>query len=79
MIDHNLLFSVILAIVNTISFYFIKNNDEEMDTEKRNQELCMLFGITFASSFLLKLLLSSDIFKGGYKESILTHSTRAPF
>ena len=79
MIDNNLLFSVILAIVNTISFYFLKNNEEGIDTEKRNQELCMLFGITFASSFLLKLLLTSDILKGGHKESILTHSTMAPF
>jgi len=78
MIDNTLLFSLLLAVINTLSFYFLKNNVEE-DTDKRNQELLMLFGITFASSFLLKLFLSGEIFKGGGKERVLTHSTRAPF
>ena len=48
--------------------------------QKRNQELLILFGITFASSFLLKLVLSTDFMKGGnVKEKVLTHSSRAPF
>ena len=50
------------------------------DIDKRNQELLILFGITFSSSFLLKLVLSGDFMKGGSKvEKVLTHSTRAPF
>lgn len=80
MIDNNLLFSLILAIINTIAFYFLKNSDENIDKEKRNTELLFLFGVTFISSFLTKILLNSDILKkGGYKEKTLTHSTRAPF
>ena len=79
MMDNNLLFSLILAIVNTASFYFLKNNTDDFDIDKRNQELLMLFGITFATSFLLKLFLNGDVFKGGGKEKVLTHSSRAPF
>jgi hypothetical protein len=80
MIDNNLLFSVLLALINTVSYYFLKNTDEELNIDKRNQELLMLFGITFSSSFLLKLLMSSDILKGGSRvENVLTHSSRAPF
>ena len=81
MIDNNLLFSVLLALINTVSYYFLKNTDEELNIDKRNQELLMLFGITFSSSFLLKLLMSTDILKGGGSrvEHVLTHSSRAPF
>ena len=80
MIDNNLLFSVLLALINTVSYYFLKNTDEELNIDKRNQELLMLFGITFSSSFLLKLLMSSDILKGGSRvDNVLTHSSRAPF
>lgn len=80
MIDNNLLFSLILAVVNTLAFFFIKNNDDEIDIDKRNQELLILFGITFSSSFLLKLVLNADFMKGGSKvDKVLTHSTRAPF
>ena len=59
MLDNNLLFSLILATINTVAFYFLKNSDDVLiDTEKRNQELLILFGITFVSSFLLKLFMS---------------------
>ena len=79
MLDNNLLFSVILATINTVSFFLIKNTDDsEITKEKRNQELLILFGVTFLTSFLMKLFLSGDLMKGG-KEKILTHATRAPF
>tara|TARA_Y100000389_G_C17443742_1_gene510278 strand:- start:1642 stop:1884 length:243 start_codon:yes stop_codon:yes gene_type:complete len=80
MIDNNLLFSLILAIVNTLAFFFIRNDEDDFDIDKRNQELLILFGVTFASSFLLKLILSGDFMKGGnVKDKVLTHSSRAPF
>ena len=80
MLDNNLLFSLLLAAINTTAFFLIKNSDEsQVDKEKINQELLILFGITFLSSFLLKLVLSGDLMKGGGKESVLTHATRAPF
>ena len=80
MIDNTLLFSLILAVVNTIAFFFIKNDKDDFDIDKRNQELLILFGVTFTTTFLLKLILNGDFMKGGsVKEKVLTHSTRAPF
>ena len=34
MIDNNLLFSLILAIINTVSFYLLKNNSDGQCTDK---------------------------------------------
>ena len=80
MLDNNLLFSLLLSVINTAAFFLIKNSDDSnIDTEKRNQELLILFGVTFLSSFLLKLGISGDLIKGGSGENALTHSTRAPF
>lgn len=79
MIDNNLLFSLLLAVINTVSYYFLKNTEDEMNIDKRNQELLMLFGITFSSSFLLKLLMTSDVLKGGRVDNVLINSSRAPF
>jgi len=80
MIDNNLLVSLLLAVINTIAFYFLKNNDE-INMDKRNHELLMLFGITFASSFLLKSCsgLIKGINEGGGMNNIMSHSSRAPF
>tara|TARA_B100000686_G_C16751312_1_gene952659 strand:- start:1632 stop:1871 length:240 start_codon:yes stop_codon:yes gene_type:complete len=79
MLDNNLLFSIVLSTINTIAFYLIKNSDEtQIDKEKINQELLILFGVTFLSSFLLKLIISGELMKGGAND-ILTHATRAPF
>ena len=79
MLDNNLLFSLVLAAINTLSFFLVKNNDDtELDKDKRNQELLILFGVTSVSSFLLKLFMTGELMKGG-KERVLTHATRAPF
>ena len=79
MLDNNLLFSLVLAAINTLSFFLVKNNDDtELDKDKRNQELLILFGVTFVTSFLLKLFMTGELMKGG-KERVLTHATRAPF
>ena len=75
MLDNNLLFSFILSLINISGFYLIKNNDEK---EINYQEILMLFSITFVSTFLLKSFSSGDIMKGG-TETVLSHSTRAPF
>ena len=40
MLDNNLLFSLLLATINTISFFFIKNTDDTLlDEEKRKFKL----------------------------------------
>ena len=75
MLDNNLLFSFILSLINIAGFYLIKNNDEK---EIDYQEVLMLFSITFVSAFLLKSLSSGDLMKGG-SDTVLSHSTRAPF
>ena len=75
MLDNNLLFSFILSLINIAGFYLIKNNDEK---EIDYQGLLMLFSITFVSAFLLKYFSSGDFMKGG-SETVLSHSTRAPF
>ena len=78
MLDNNLIFSLILSAINTLAFFFIKNNDEKVvDPSVRNQELLILFGITFITSFLLKTYVNNDLKGGG--ENVLTHTTRAPF
>ena len=77
MLDQNLLFSLILSVINVISFYFIRN-DNDIDNEKKNQELLILFGITFLSSFILRLIFSNNKFSE-VSEKVLTHNTRAPF
>ena len=78
MLDNTLIFSLILSVINTLAFFLIKNNNETViDPTKRNQELLMLFGITFICSFLLKSYISGDLKGGG--DTILTHTTRAPF
>jgi|TARA_B100001094_G_scaffold86508_1_gene82842 hypothetical protein len=74
MLDNNLLFSLVLSVINTIAFLLIKSNDEN---EVKTQDLIMLGSVTFISSFLLKSFLNRDLMKGGGE--ILTHSTRAPF
>ena len=76
MFDNNLIFSFVLSVVNTIAFLLIKNNDDE---DLKNQELLMLFSVTFITSFLLRSFMSGELMKGGSSENILTHSPRAPF
>ncbi len=77
MLDQNLLFSLILSTINVISFYFIRNDTDE-NKENKNQELLMLFGITFLSSFILRFIINNNNIPSG-SEKILTHNTRAPF
>jgi len=49
----------------------------------KKQEYIMLFGITFVSSFTLKMLLNSNLMKGGsgpnISTDIMTKSSRPPF
>ena len=77
MLDQNILFSLVLGVINVISFYFIRNDTDE-NNEKKNQELLMLFGITFLSSFILRLVISNNSFSD-ISEKTLSYNTRAPF
>ena len=80
MFDNNLIFSLVLSILNT-GIFIALTHKENFDQKK--QEYIMLFGITFVSSFTLKMLLNSNLMKGGaptnISADIMTKSSRPPF
>ena len=79
MFDNNLIFSLVLSILNTGIFIALTHKD---NFNQKKQEYIMLFGITFVSSFTLKMLLNSNLMKGGAPSlgsEILTKSSRPPF
>ena len=79
MFDNNLIFSLVLSILNTGIFIALTHKD---NFDQKKQDYLMLFGITFVSSFTLKMLLNSNLIKGGAPSlgsEILTKSSRPPF
>ena len=80
MFDNNLIFSLVLSILNT-GIFMALTHKENFDQKK--QEYIMLFGITFVSSFTLKMLLNSNLMKGdaptNISSDIMTKSSRPPF
>ena len=79
MFDNNLIFSFVLSLINTSIFIAFTHKD---NFEQRKQEYIMLFGITFVASFMLRMLINSDIMKGGapnVNTEILSKSSRPPF
>ena len=80
MFDNNLIFSLVLSILNTGIFIALTHKD---NFDQKKQEYIMLFGITFVSSFTLKMLLNSNLMKGGsgpnISTDIMTKSSRPPF
>ena len=81
MFDNNLIFSLVLSILNTGIFMALTHKE---NFEQKKQEYIMLFGITFVSSFTLKMLLNSNLMKGGSPQpnisaDILTKTSRPPF
>ena len=59
MIENNIIFSLIVSLVNTISFYLFTHRERETLNDNHKQEMIMLFGISFASSFLIKSIYES--------------------
>ena len=80
MFDNNLIFSLVLSILNTGIFIALTHKD---NFDQKKQDYIMLFGITFVSSFTLKMLLNSNLMKGGattnISADIMTKSSRPPF
>ena len=79
MFDNNLIFSLVLSLINTGIFIAFTHKE---NFEQKKQEYIMLFGITFVSSFMIKMLIISDIMKGGAPSlgsEVLTKSSRPPF
>tara|TARA_B100001057_G_C22171836_1_gene689746 strand:+ start:83 stop:319 length:237 start_codon:yes stop_codon:yes gene_type:complete len=78
MFDNNLIFSLILSLINTGIFLAMTHKD---NFEQRKQEYIMLFGITFITSFLMKSCINvKDIIPNLSKTTdIMSQSSRPPF
>tara|TARA_B100001094_G_C18162243_1_gene789989 strand:+ start:288 stop:545 length:258 start_codon:yes stop_codon:yes gene_type:complete len=85
MLENSLVFSLILSVVNTVFLYLFtrsSTSSNKMDKNSRSNELILLFGITFATSFILKSLSSNtlntpSVSSGG--ADALSYSSRPPF
>ena len=85
MLENSLVFSLILSVVNTVFLYLFtrsSTSSNKMDKNNRSNELILLFGITFATSFILKSLSSNtlntpSVSSGG--ADALSYSSRPPF
>lgn len=80
MFDNNLVFSLLLSLINTGIFVAFTHKD---DFEKRKQEYILLFGLTFAISFILRMLVNSSSLKGGApvieNAKLMVNSSKPPF
>jgi len=82
MIENNIIFSLIVSLLNTISFYLFTHRERDTLNDNHKQEMIMLFGISFASSFLVKSIYESFNLKELEKTidtSIISNSSRPPF
>jgi len=81
MLSSDLLFSLILSIINTTAHYLMTTYDVNKKVSDDFHELLMMFGITFVTSFILKTY-SKDVqvmgtsISGGVDASL---TTRPPF
>ena len=89
MFDNNLFFSFILSLANTIMYYIFNTSKYENNINNTNQELLMIFGISFSICFFIKSISSGNSnnnssIKGGVSNSkmdeiSLSNSSRPPF
>ncbi len=79
MLNNNLLFSLLVSFVSSLIYYLIKYNKDSKKHNEIKNDIILLFGIIFVSTFLLKMCISEESVKpisGGY---MLTHTSRPPF
>ena len=62
MFDNNLIFSLILSLINTGIFVALTHKE---NFDQKKQEYIMLFGITFITSFLMRTCMQSGKLFGG--------------
>ena len=84
MFDNNIVFSFILALANTFMYYMFNTSKyENMINSNRNQELIMVFGISFAMCFFMKSVssstTSSNITEAPIVQEVFSQHTRPPF
>tara|TARA_B100001094_G_C18057389_1_gene733212 strand:+ start:255 stop:509 length:255 start_codon:yes stop_codon:yes gene_type:complete len=84
MVQNDILFSLILSLVNTFAFYVLTNRKQNQEVKDRRNEYLMMFGITFVTSFILRTCLGVILTQkgggGGMTEPPnISHSSRPPF
>ena len=82
MFENNIIFSLIISLTSTISFYLFTHRDKKTLNDNHKQEMIMLFGVSFATSFLIKCFsekMSVKEIDKAIESSVITHSTRPPF
>lgn len=84
MFQTDILFSLVLSVVNTIAFYLLSNRKQSTEKKEQAMEYVMMFGITFVSSFLIKTSIGfiespTEVVSEISNSSKLSHSSRPPF
>ena len=84
MFQTDILFSLVLSVVNTIAFYLLSNRKQSKEKKEQAMEYVMMFGITFVSSFLIKTSIGfiespTGVVSEISNSSKLSHSSRPPF
>ena len=84
MIENNIIFALIVSIVNTITFYLFTSRDKKEIVDHK-QEMVLLFGISFSTTFLLKTCVENIMDSGGNVKlpktsaPVVLNSSRPPF
>jgi hypothetical protein len=85
MLNNNLVFSFILSLANTLMYYLFNTNKYESigSVNNRNQELIMVFGISFSMCFFMKSISSNTTISKNISipknDIVMSHSSRPPF
>jgi hypothetical protein len=79
MLNNNLLFSLLVSFISSIIYYLIKYNNGVKKHDEIKNDIILLFGIIFVSTFLLKICISNESVKPISGGNMLTHTSRPPF
>jgi len=80
MFQNDILFSLLLSLVNTLGFYLLTNRNKGQELKDQKNEYLMMFGITFITSLLLRVglgMMNNPSIKSDI--TTISHSSRPPF
>jgi hypothetical protein len=78
MLENNLVFSLIVSFVISSIMYCINYKKDTLNEEKRN-EIIILFGVTFTSIFLFRILSQNKITQPSSGGNISSVNYKPPF
>lgn len=79
MLNNNLLFSLVVSFISSFLYYLIKYNKDSKSHNEIKNDIILLFGIIFVSTFLIKMCVSNETVKPISGGNTLTHASRPPF